>query len=231
MIQNQKILAVIPARGGSKGVHRKNIRNLAGKPLIAWTIEEAKKSKYIDRFILSSEDLEIIEVAKKYGCEVPFVRPEKFANDNTPGIEPVLHAINEIPNFDIVLVLQPTSPLRTVSDIDDGLFFFINIKAPVCVSIAEVKKPPHWMFYLKQDNKLVPVIAQEKRITRRQDLPKAFLPNGALFIGYVTYLREQKTFYTQKTVGFLMPKERSFDIDEEEDFLYCEKIIENLNTK
>lgn len=121
-----KILAIIPARGGSKGVPRKNIRDLAGKPLIAWTIEEAKKSKYITRLILSSEDEEIIEAAKKYGCEVPFVRPIELAQDNTPGIEPVLHAIEKCPGYDYVLLLQPTSPLRTVEDIDGCIEFLLN---------------------------------------------------------------------------------------------------------
>ncbi len=97
MINDKKVLAIIPARGGSKGIHRKNIREVGGKPLIAWTIEEAKKSKYIDRLILSSEDEEIIRVAKAWGCEVPFVRPMEFAQDDTPGIEPLLHAIETLP--------------------------------------------------------------------------------------------------------------------------------------
>ena len=111
-------LAVIPARGGSKGVPRKNVRDLNGKPLIAWTIEEAKKSQYISNIILSSEDSEIIKEAKKYGCEVPFIRPMKLAQDDTPGIDPVLHAINQCPGYDYVVLLQPTSPLSKAEDID-----------------------------------------------------------------------------------------------------------------
>lgn len=121
-------LAIIPARGGSKGVPRKNIRNLAGKPLIAWTIEEAKKSKYINRVILSSDDNEIIEIAKNYNCEVPFVRPKNIAEDNTPGIDPVLHAIKQCPGYDYVVLLQPTSPLRTVEDIDGCIRYMLNKK-------------------------------------------------------------------------------------------------------
>nr|HPK54819.1 acylneuraminate cytidylyltransferase family protein [Smithellaceae bacterium] len=117
MIQGKTVLAIIPARGGSKGIPRKNITNLAGKPLIAWTIEEAKKSKYIDRLILSSEDNEIIQVAKEWGCEVPFIRPRELAEDDTLGIEPVLHALNTIKKkYDYVVLLQPTSPLRSVDD-------------------------------------------------------------------------------------------------------------------
>ncbi len=114
MIAGKTVLAIIPARGGSKGVPRKNIRLLAGKPLIVWTIDEAKKSKYIDRFILSSEDDEIIKIAREYGCEVPFKRPIELAQDDTPGIEPVIHAINTLEDkYDYVVLLQPTSPLRT----------------------------------------------------------------------------------------------------------------------
>ncbi len=119
MIDEKKILAVIPARGGSKGVPRKNIRDLAGKPLIAWTIEAAKKSKYIDRLILSSEDPEIIAVAKSYGCEVPFVRKIELAQDDTPGIEVVLDAVQRCLGYTHVLLLQPTSPFRTHKHIDD----------------------------------------------------------------------------------------------------------------
>src|SRR5690606_37646573 len=115
MISN--VLAVITARGGSKGVPRKNVRNLGGKPLIAWTIEEAQKSKYITKLILSSEDKDIIDVAKQYGCEVPFIRPLELAQDDTLGIDVVIHAMIQCPGYDYVILLQPTSPLRTVKDI------------------------------------------------------------------------------------------------------------------
>ncbi|MEH2097772.1 acylneuraminate cytidylyltransferase family protein, partial [Nostoc sp.] len=118
MIHGKKVLAIIPARGGSKAVPRKNIREIGGKPLIAWTIEEAKKSQYIDRLILSSEDDEIISIAQKWGCEIAFKRPVELAQDDTPGIAPVLHALNQLPIYDYVVLLQPTSPLRQVIDID-----------------------------------------------------------------------------------------------------------------
>ena len=113
MINGKKVLAIVPARGGSKSLSGKNIKLLAGKPLIAWTIDEAKRSEYIDRLILSSDDEDIINVARSAcDCDVPFVRPKELAQDDTPGIEPILHAINEIPGFDLVVKLQPTSPLR-----------------------------------------------------------------------------------------------------------------------
>lgn len=125
-------LAVIPARGGSKGIPRKNIREIAGKPLIAWSIEEAKKSKYITKLILSSDDKEIIDVAKQYGCEAPFVRPKALAADETPGVDPILHAIEQCPGYDYVVVLQPTSPLRTVENIDGAIEMLLAKKGFLC---------------------------------------------------------------------------------------------------
>lgn len=226
MINNKKILAVIPARGGSKGVPRKNIKPLEGKPLIAWTIEEAKKSKYIDRLVLSSEDQEIIEVAKSYGCKVPFVRPAELAQDDTPGIDPVLHALEQLPGYDIVVLLQPTSPLRTVQDIDGGLDFFEKHQASSCVSVSEVSKSPYWMYKLDDNLVLQRLLEKDQMITRRQDLPKVYVPNGALYAIKVDYLVNYKSFYTHGTLGFVMPRERSYDIDDEMDFIVCETLLE-----
>src|SRR5271157_3678171 len=139
MIQNQSVLALIPARGGSKGVPRKNLREIAGKPLIAWAIEAGRQSRYIDRLILSSEDPEIMAQARSWGCEVPFVRPAELARDDTPGMEPVLHALTALPEeYDYVVVLQPTSPLRLAEDIDGCLETCLRQEAPACVTVAEV---------------------------------------------------------------------------------------------
>jgi len=225
MIGNKKVLAVIPARGGSKGLPRKNILKLAGKPLIAWTIQEARKSVYIDRLVLSSEDQEIIETAKAFGCEVPFIRPAEIARDETPGIEPVLHALGELPGYDTVVVLQPTSPLRTAKDIDAGLEYFDKNDALSCVSVSEVRKNPYWMFTLDRQNRMHPVICQDAVKGRRQDLPKVYVPNGALFIGDAEYLKEQKSFYTEHVVGYIMPRESGYDIDDEIDMMICEHLI------
>lgn len=225
-MNDNKILAIIPARGGSKGVPRKNIKLLAGKPLIAWTIEEAKKSKYIDRLVLSSEDEEIIAVAKSYGCEVPFVRPMELAQDDTPGIDPVLHALDQLPGYDIVVLLQPTSPLRTVQDIDEGLDFFEKHQANSCVSVSEVSKSPYWMYKLDDHSVLQRLLEKDQMITRRQDLPKIYVPNGALYITKVDYLVKYKLFYARDTLGYLMSRKRSLDIDDEIDFIVCETLLE-----
>lgn len=222
-----KILAIIPARGGSKGVPRKNIRDLAGKPLIAWTIEEAKKSRYIDRLILSSEDDEIIEVAKQCGCEVPFKRPIELAQDETPGIEPVLHAIEQCPGYDYVVLLQPTSPLRTVEDIDGCIEKLISSGKDFYVSVTESDKSPYWMYTVNQSNMKV-LIDRNKLITRRQDLPKVYNLNGALYVGKVELLYKKKSFLTEGTQAYIMPRERSYDIDSEMDFKICNYLMESL---
>ena len=146
MISGKSILAIIPARGGSKGIPRKNIKLLAGKPLIAWTIDEAKKSIYIDRLILSSEDEEIIRIAKEWGCEAPFIRPAELAEDNTPGIDVVIHAIDALKEkYDYLVLLQPTSPLRKVEDIDRCIETCIDRNVPACISVSETMNHPYWM--------------------------------------------------------------------------------------
>ncbi|MEK3994162.1 acylneuraminate cytidylyltransferase family protein [Psychrobacillus sp. FSL K6-2365] len=228
MIDNKKVLAIIPARGGSKGVPRKNIRNLAGKPLIAWTIEEAKKSMYIDRLILSSEDNEIIETAKDYGCDIPFVRPVHLAKDTTSGIEPVLHALREIEGYDYVVLLQPTSPLRIVEDIDGCLENLIETKSPACVSVKEPMNSPYWMYTLNSEEKMVPLIEQDSLTKRRQDLPDVYALNGAVYVAEVNWLKQSKSFLTSDTVVFIMPNNRSHDIDTEDDFLWCEWLMRRI---
>lgn len=226
MIAGKTILAIIPARGGSKGVPRKNIRLLAGKPLIAWTIEEAKKSKYIDRLILSSEDDEIIQTASDFGCEVPFIRPAELALDNTPGIEPVIHAINMLAEkYDYVVLLQPTSPLRTVEDIDGCIQHCIITDSHACVSVTEAQQSPYWMYSLGDDLKLNPFVQYDGKINRRQDLPKVYMLNGAVYVAEYRFIIENKSFITEETVGYIMSGENSVDIDTENDFKLTELLL------
>lgn len=226
MYKSKKILAVIPARGGSKGIPRKNIKLLSGKPLIVWTIEEAKKSKYIDYLILSSEDKEIISIAKDWGCEVPFVRPKEIASDDTPGIEPILHAINTLPRkFDYVCMLQPTSPLRTVKDIDGCIDKCINLNGEACVTIVESSKSPYWMFTLEKDMLLRSLFPEIKIAPRRQDLPTTYVLNGAVYVARTEWIRETKSFITDETIGFRMEKFSSLDIDDEMDFKICDYLL------
>lgn len=221
MINEKKILAIIPARGGSKGIPRKNIRDLVGKPLIAWTIEEAKKSKYIDRLILSSEDEEIINVAKNWGCDVPFIRPIELAEDNTPGVEVVLHALQQLLDYDYVVLLQPTSPLRTVEDIDGCIKKCVESTLYSCVSVTESDKSPYWMFKLDENDKMHKLLNEQEIATRRQDLPKVYTLNGAVYAAKVNNFIEKKRFINEDTLAYTMSRENSIDIDNERDFEFA----------
>jgi CMP-N,N'-diacetyllegionaminic acid synthase len=224
MIDRKTVLAIIPARGGSKGIVRKNIREIAGKPLLAWSIEEAKKSKYIDRIVLTSEDEEIISVALNWGCEVPFIRPKELAMDDTPGMDPVIHAIKSLPDYDYIVLLQPTSPLRSIDDIDGCLELCIARNAKACVSVTEPDKSPYWM-YLVNEGRMTPFMNQEERILRRQDFPEVVALNGAVYVAESEWLLLNKTFVTNETFAYTMPKTRSIDIDTEFDLQMAEFIL------
>ena len=223
MIRTKSVLAVIPARGGSKGVRRKNLRDVAGKPLLAWTIEAAKKSKYIDRIVLSSEDAEIIETAKKWGCEAPFTRPKELAADATPGVDPVLHALDQLPRHDLIVLLQPTSPLRTAEDIDACLERCVNAQAPCVVSVAESAKSPYWMYELDAKGRMNPVL--ESRGATRQELPKAHVVNGAVYVAETDWFKRTKAFLSAETLAHVMPAERSLDVDSEFDLRVASAIL------
>jgi CMP-N,N'-diacetyllegionaminic acid synthase len=221
----KKVLAVITARGGSKGLPGKNVKELAGKPLIAWTIEAANKSKYIDHLILSSEDSDIIDVSKEWGCNVPFVRPLKLAQDDNVSIEVLLHAIDQVDYYDYVVLLQPTSPLRTCDDIDGCIELCLKKKANVAVSVTEQEKSPYWMFNVDaKTSKMAPLMGREI-VGRRQELPKVYSLNGAVYFVKCDWLKVNRTFFSPETIAYEMPKERSFDIDTELDFRICEYFL------
>jgi len=220
MFEHKKILAVITARGGSKGVPRKNIRKIADKPLIVWTIEEADKSNYLDKVILSSEDDEIINIAIKSGCDVPFIRPKILSGDNIAAVEVALHAIETLSeNYDYVVQLQPTSPLRIAEDIDACIKLCAESKAPACVSVAEVEKHPFWMYKILGDGKLKSFSDEGAETSQRQGLPELYALNGAIYVAQTEWFVKKKKFITSETLGFRMPKERSLDIDTEFDFM------------
>jgi CMP-N,N'-diacetyllegionaminic acid synthase len=211
-----KILAVIPARGGSKGVVKKNIRMVAGKPLLAWTIEAAHQSKYIGRTILSSDDTEIIRVAEQWNCDVPFIRPSELAQDDTPGIMPVLHAIETLPGYDYVVLLQVTSPLRTVEDIDHAIKLCLTSRFESLVSVVEPEKSPYWMYSLNENGEMEELFPKQK-IFHRQQLPATYAVNGAIYLSRISFLKKEKALLNSKSHAYVMPKERSLDIDSEFD--------------
>lgn len=228
MINGKKVLAVIPARGGSKGIPRKNIKSIAGKPLIAWTIETAKKSKYIDRLICSSDDLEIIGVAKEHNCEVPFIRPAELAVDTTSSIDVILHALDSLEeNYDICIMLEPTSPLRETEDIDQALEKLISTpEAESIVGIAQVESQhPVFIVKLDENNFINSYLNNNFKFYRRQEIDELFYFEGSMYISFTESLRKRKSFYHEKCLGHLMPKYKAFEIDDETDLLIIETLL------
>ena len=223
------LLAIIPARGGSKGIPGKNIKPLMDKPLIGWSIDAAKGASCIDRVIVSTEDEVIASVARELGADVPFMRPADLAADDTPGVAPVLHAISRLSDYDWVLLLQPTSPLRTANDIDGIWQFCQEQKAVSAVSVTQVGKHPYWMYRRDEAHRLKPFIEGRPDVSRRQELPDVYALNGALYLARTDWLVERKDLIGQETLGYIMPSERSVDLDTLQDWCWCEFLIEQAN--
>ena len=219
------LLAVITARGGSKGVPRKNIRNFAGKPLIAWTIEEAQKSKYINRLIVSTEDEEIKTVSEQYGVEVPFLRPKELAEDHSESVDVLLHAIQIFPEYEWVMQLQPTSPFRTVIDIDSSFEFATKNKFESVIPITKSTKSIYWHFRKQEDGRIKRVIDGEFS-TNRQEVEETYIPCGTVFLFKIKWLIENKRYITEDTVGFEISQERALEIDNIKDWQYAEYLFE-----
>lgn len=212
MYKNKNVLAVIPARAGSKGLPGKNIRMLSGKPLLAWTIKAAKRSRYIDRLILSSDSGNIMKIAARYGCETPFKRPEAIAKDKTPMADVLLHVLKNIPGYDYLVLLQPTSPLRSSADIDGCIKRCVDGEASACISVYEPKANPYWIYRLDKKGRLSGFCG-DKKYLRRQELPKVYAVNGAVYCAKVSSFLKRKSFVCPDTLGYIMPQERSIDID------------------
>jgi N-acylneuraminate cytidylyltransferase len=218
MINGNTVLALISARGGSKGIPGKNILPIAGQPLIHWTIEAARASRYIDRLILSSDDQEVIAAARLAGCESPFVRDAALATDEASSIDVVVDALRRVPGYDIVVLLQPTSPLRNAEDIDGAIERLSSTGAPACVSVRATDDHPYWTFLLSNGGKLTHfAVPPTGAPMRRQDLPSAWCLNGAVYVARVDWIVSERSFLSPLTVGYPMPAARSLDIDTLED--------------
>lgn len=217
-MQSDKVLALITARGGSKSLPRKNVLLAGGKPLIAWTVDAAISAECVDRVVLSSDDDEIMAAARSSGCDVPFCRPIHLASDIATSIDVALHALDQLPGYEYVVLLQPTSPLRIAEDIDAAFELMLESEASSCVSVCEVDQSPYWMYRVADGNKLQRLLPGMEWMARRQDLPPVYLINGAIYIARIDWLRANKSFVGEETVAYLMPKERSLDIDTAEDF-------------
>jgi CMP-N,N'-diacetyllegionaminic acid synthase len=226
MIGTNSVLALVPARGGSKGVPRKNIRLIGGKPMIAWTIEAARNSRYIDRLVLSSDDQAIIDIAVACGCEAPFVRPAALASDQADSISVIRHAIDALPEqFEYLVLLQPTSPMRRTEDIDGAIEHCVKRGAPACVSVCEPEKSPLWMLRLDADGIVHPLFPSQPIPYRRQDAPSVFALNGAVYVARTDHLKLGGTFLAPGAIGYQMPKERSFDVDTELDIAIVDFLL------
>lgn len=218
------VLALIPARGGSKGVPRKNVCLLAGKPMIAWTIEAARQASSVDRIVVSTEDDEIARVAREFGAETPFMRPDALAQDNTPGMDVVFHALDNLPAYDDILLLQPTSPLRTAEDIEAIVRLRTELNAPAAVSVTEMDHPVEWMYRMGTGTRLQSVLDTPPP-ARRQDAVSTYALNGAIYLARVDWLLEQRSFVTAQTIGYVMPAARSPDIDTPLDWRWVEFLM------
>ena len=220
-------VALIPARGGSKGIYRKNIKLFNSKPLIYWTIKAAKESSFIDKVIVSTEDEEIAAIAKSYSAEVPFLRPKELAMDNSLGIDPVIHALENISNIDELLLLQPTSPLRRSIDIDKIIQMRSKFKSDSAVSINLSQKHINLFFKLNSDFQINPISENFKEIPR-QKCSKMFTLNGALYLSTKESILRNKSFFSPNTIGYVMPEEYSIDIDTPLDWEIAEFLMKKL---
>lgn len=224
-----KIIVIIPARGGSKGVPRKNVRLLAGKPLIAHSIEAALKSKYVEQVVVSTEDKEIADVSREFGVNI-IKRPEELAQDSSPTIDTIFHVLNFLESkndsFNVVVLLQPTSPLRTADDIDDAIELFLKTECESLISVCEAIHPPFWYSKI-EEGYLKPLFEEKYLDMRRQDIPKTYLPNGAMYISTPEILKKYRSFNCPKTTPYIMPIQRSIDIDNEIELITAEILLKS----
>ena len=226
MVANPRILGVIPARGGSKGITRKNIVPFADKPLICYTVEAALKSKYLKRVIVSTDDNEIAKIAKDCGAEVPFLRPPNLSQDETSSVSVVKHAVNIIEESegclcDFIVLLQPTSPLRNEKAIDMAVEKMLSTGADSVISVCKVKHHPFWNFVVHQD-RLQSLLPKIDKSSRRQELPQTYAPNGAVYVVKRDVLFNENTMFGKDLRGVIMPSEESIDIDDYYDWFLAE---------
>ena len=216
MIGKQRVVALIPARGGSKGIKNKNIVDICGKPLIAYTIEAARQSRYLDRIIVSTDSESIMQVAIKYGADVPFLRPKQLASDTASTLEVVLHLIEYLAKagdvYNTLMLLQPTSPLRSTEEIDGALEKYCNNGLKSLVSVSEVTDPPILMRYIVDKTHMENLLSGNSTI-RRQDMEKIYRVNGSIYINNIKEIHNETSFKDNE-IPYIMKKEHSVDIDE-----------------
>lgn len=223
------MLAVIPARGGSKGVPHKNIKDLAGKPLLAYTIEAALQADIFEKVIVSTDDVEIADVARRYGAEIPFIRPDVISGDLVSSDDVIVHALNYFKDmeqeFDAVCKLQPTSPLRTAEHITQAYKQMQEKTADFVVSVCECEHSPLWSGILGADSSLDKFIREDVKRACRQSLPTYYRLNGAIYMAKTEAFLKQKNFLGKNGVAYIMSQRDSVDIDSPLDFLFADFLI------
>jgi len=229
MVKKHRILAIIPARGGSKRLPGKNIKKLHGIPMIAYAINAARHSKYVDKLIVSTDDKQIARISKKFGADIPFIRPWELATDTAKTVDVLFHAINyfeteKSTSFDYIVLIQPTSPLIQTQDIDDAIKKIIKTKKQSCVSVCEISERPEWLYSIK-NNSIVPFSSIHNINLRSQELPKLFRINGAIYVSSKQLIKNRKILDEQSLEFILMPRERSIDIDTIHDFKQAEFLL------
>ena len=227
---SRKMIAIVPARGGSKGLPGKNIKPLNGLPMIGYAIREAQKSNYISDIIVSTDSPDIAIVAKELGASVPFLRPDKLAGDTSSAIDVYIYTIDRLNNeygysIESFIVLQPTSPLRTVKDIDGALGTFFDLQAESVISVTEASHPPVWAKKIDENGVLKDYFPEYASNQNRQEINTAYMPNGAVFVFDYYKLKSEYGYYFEKTYPFIMPADRSVDVDTHLDFEFAEFLI------
>jgi len=224
-----QVLYLIPARSGSKGLPGKNIRQLGNKPLIAHSIDAAKSAIHKGRIFVSTDDAEIAEIAKQAGAEVPFIRPAELSTDSASTMDVIMHTLNWCKdhhiNFDMMVLLQPTSPLRSSADIDAAIKLLTEKKADAIVSVCETEHHPLWSNTLPENCSMKNFLREDVKGLNRQQLPVYYRLNGAIYLSKVSTLIQQKGFLHNSTYAYVMPQNRSIDIDHELDFMMAELLI------
>ena len=224
MIGGQSVLAVVPARAGSRGIPRKNLAVLGGLPLVQWTINAALGSLYVDRIVISTDDPDVRALGLAQGITI-LDRPADIAGDGATAAQVIAHAIKSTPHMDLVVYLQPTSPLRESTDIDQSLEMLISGDAEGVVSVTEVSESPEWMYRLDAaDSRLHPIVPNHKAF-RRQDLPRTVKLNGAVYCASAHLLLPDGNFFKLRLAGLEMPSSRSIDIDEPADLEVADQQI------
>jgi CMP-N-acetylneuraminic acid synthetase len=229
-LRSGKTLGIIPARGGSKGLPRKNILPLCGRPLVAWTIEQGAASKRLTRCIVSSDSEEIIRVAKEWGGDVPFVRPAEYARDDSPTAEAIVHALDYLKErgetYDFVAELEPTSPLRKPGDIDDAIATFLAAQCDSLVTVGEVHMEHPAIVKRIEGDFLKPYVPGTTLAYQRQQLDGAYFPYGVLYIATVEYYRRARSFYGERTAFHLIERWQNFEVDDGDDLTVCEALMQ-----